>query len=70
MQVNLDRIGLKALVNGLYIDYSEFNNPLVKKAGHCYNDQYMTTTWKNLDTLTDDELYKLYLIYRENIEKI
>jgi len=66
MQIELDRKGLEILVKGSQPYYSEFNNPLVKKAEHDYSDQYGRTSWRNLDALTDVELYKLYLICRNS----
>ena len=66
MTVELDRKGLEALINGSQPSYNQFNNALVKKAGHDYSDQYGWTTWRSLSNLTDDELYQLYLICRKN----
>jgi hypothetical protein len=66
MQIELDRKGLEALVKGSRPNYNEFDNPLVEKAGHNYNDQYGKTSWRNLGALTDDELYELYLICRNS----
>lgn len=62
MKVELNRKGLESLVKGSQSNYSEFDNSLVKKAGHSYNDQYGKTSWSNLDDLKDEELYDLYLI--------
>ena len=62
MKLELDKIDLKALVKGRPPNYGEFDNPLVKKAGHSYSDQYGRTSWNNLDELTDGELYSLYII--------
>ena len=36
MKIELDRKGLEILVYGSQPYYNEFNNPLVKKAGHSY----------------------------------
>ena len=66
MNIELDRKGLEILVNGSQPHYNEFENPLVKKAGHDYSDQYGRTSWNSLNKLTDDELYKLYLICRNS----
>ena len=66
MKLDLDRIGLETLVKGSQPYYDEFDNPLVKKAGHDYSDQYGRTTWRTLDKLTEDELYELYLICRNS----
>lgn len=66
MKIELDRKGLKALVKGSQPSYDEFNNPLVKKAGHSYSDQYGRTSWDNLNALTDKELYEVYLICRNS----
>lgn len=62
MKIDLDRSGLEALVNGTGPNYKEFDNPLVKRAGHSYNDQYGRTTWSYLKDLSEEELYQLYLI--------
>jgi hypothetical protein len=66
MKIELDRKGLEILVNGSQLYYNEFENPLVKKAGHDYSDQYGRTSWGSLNKLTDDELYQLYLICRNS----
>lgn len=62
MNVELDRKDLESLVKGSYPNYSEFGNELVKKAGHYYSDQYGRTNWNSLNKLSDEELWKLYLI--------
>jgi hypothetical protein len=59
MKVELSRKDLEALVRGSYPNYSEFDNPLVKRAGHSYSDQYGRTSWNSLDKLTDEELWRL-----------
>jgi hypothetical protein len=64
MKIELDRKGLETLVKGSQPNYNQFQNPLVKKAGHEYSDQYGITNWRNLDKLSDDELYTLYLFCR------
>jgi hypothetical protein len=66
MKIELDRKGLEILVAGSQPYYNEFDNPLVKKAGHCYSDQYGRTSWHNLNALTDEELYELYIICRNS----
>jgi hypothetical protein len=66
MKIELDRRGLEILVNGSRPYYNEFENTLVKKAGHDYSNQYGTTSWRSLNNLTDDELYQLYLICRNS----
>ena len=66
MKIELDRKGLEILVAGSEPDYNEFDNPLVKKAGHDYSDQYGRTSWRNLSELTDDELYEVYVICRNS----
>lgn len=48
MKIELDRKGLEILVAGSEPDYNEFDNPLVKKAGHDYSDQYGRTSWSSL----------------------
>lgn len=66
MKIELDRKGLETLVKGSQPYYNEFDNPLIKKAGHDYSDQYGRTSWRNLSALTDEELYKVYLICRNS----
>ena len=66
MKIELDRKGLEILVTGSRPYYNEFDNQLVKKAGHDYSDQYGKTTWRNLRALTDEELYEVYLICRNS----
>lgn len=66
MNIELDRKGLEALVRGSQLNYKEFKNYLVKKAGHAYSDQYSRTYWCTLHDLTDDEVYQLYLICRNS----
>jgi hypothetical protein len=62
MIIDLDRDSLESLVKGSQPSYENFEHPLVKRAGHSYNDQYGKTSWNNLKNLTDTELYQLYLI--------
>ena len=62
MKVELNRKSLEALVKGSELTYSQFDNPLVKKAGHSYSDQYGRTSWDSLKKLTEEELYELHLI--------
>lgn len=66
MKIELDRKGLETLIAGNSPNYNEFDNPLVKKAGHIYSDQYGKTSWSSLSKLTDKELYELYLICRNS----
>ncbi len=68
MNIEIDRKGLEILVNGSVPDYNDFENPLVKKAGHDYNDQYGRTSWCSLKNLTDNELYELYIICRKRYD--
>ena len=69
MLVEFDRDGLEMLVKGSVPNYNEFENPLVKKAGHSYSDQYGRTTWSSLRELSEKELYELYLICRNSWDK-
>jgi len=69
MLVELDRKGLEDLVRGSQLYYNEFENELVKKAGHEYNDQYGRTFWGSLSKLTDGELFDLYHICRNSWNK-
>ena len=66
MILKLDRQDLETLVKGSSPNYNQFNNPLVKKAGHSYYDQYGRTDWSNLKDLTYTELYELYLICKDS----
>ena len=69
MKVELERKDLEALVKGKPPYYNEFDNPLVKKAGHVYIDQYGGTDWNSLSELTSEELYKLYIICKNSWNK-
>lgn len=69
MKLEIDRQDFIALIKGYGIHYSEFDNPLVKKAGHSYRDQYGIHDWDSLEILSDDELYKLYLISKNSWQK-
>lgn len=62
MNVELDRNDLEALVNGTIPAFKDFDNPLIRKAGHSYSDQYGRTSWNRLDELTDNELWQVYNI--------
>ncbi len=42
MKVELNRIGLEALVMGSELNYGQFDHPLVKKAGHEFIDSTQT----------------------------
>lgn len=66
MKIELDRKALETLVKGSQPYYNEFENPLVKKAGHSYSDQYGRTSWESIENLTDDELYELYEICKNS----
>ncbi len=65
MNIELDREDLEALVKGSSPAYSVFENPLLKKAGHSYSDQYGRTSWSSLSKLSDEELYQLYKICKQ-----
>lgn len=65
MIVELDRKGLANLVRGSELSYDEFDNPLVKKAGHRYSQHGGISSWDTLSALTDVELYELYLLCRK-----
>lgn len=67
MKIELDRRGLEILVSGSQPYYNVFDNPLLIKAGHEFADlQYNKTNWTKLSSLTDEELYELYLISRNS----
>lgn len=66
MTLELNRTDLLSLAKGSKPYYTAFDNELVVKAGHCYSDQYGTTTWSNLSSLNDEELYQLYIICRDS----
>lgn len=59
MKVYLTRDDLEALVKGSEPNYKEFDNPLLKKAGHSYSDQYGKNYWSSLNKLTREELWEL-----------
>jgi hypothetical protein len=69
MKVDLNTEDLKSLVKGKSINYSEFENKLVVKAGHSYTDCYGRTDWNSLDKLTDEELFELYTICKLSFKK-
>lgn len=69
MTITLEKEDLISLVKGNSPYYSEFNNPLILKAGHSYSDQYGKTSWSNLNNLSKDELYELYLICKNSWNK-
>lgn len=66
MKIEVDRKDLEALVMGSSLYYSEFSNPLAIKAGHDYSDQYGRTSWRNIDKLSESELYELYKICKNS----
>lgn len=66
MKVELNTKDLQTLIKGSSPSYSDFNNALVKKAGHSYSDQYGWTTWSSLNKLSDQELWNLYQICKNN----
>ena len=66
MKIELTTKELQSMVKGRSPYYDEFNHPLVKKAGHSYCEPYGSTSWSNLDNLTDEELYELYLINKNS----
>lgn len=66
MTIELTRPDLISLVKGNPPYYSEFNNPLVLKAGHSYTDCYGRTDWGSLEKLTDNELLELYNICKNS----
>ena len=63
MLVVLDKNDLKALVNGVNVPFSVFENKLVASYG-TYSGSYGTWSWKSgiLDKLTENELLELYNI--------
>ena len=61
-----DREDLKALIKGKGVYYSQFNNALVKKAGHFYSDQYGRTSWNSINILSNEELAELYVICKNS----
>lgn len=69
MTVELNRKDLESLVKGSCPNYREFDNPLVKKAGFSYNDQYGKVNWGGLNKLTEEELYALYLVCKTSWDK-
>ena len=66
MKIELTTKELQAMVNGSAPYYDAFNHPLILKAGHRYCEPYGSTSWSNLDNLTDDELYEVYLINKNS----
>lgn len=68
MNIELDRKGLESLIKGTGPHFDAFKNNLVVKAGFEYSDQYGRIDWRNLSSLTDNELYELYIICRKSWE--
>lgn len=66
MIVDLDREDLETLIKGSCPNYSVFNNELVLRAGHSYSDAYGRTSWDNLSSLNEEELYMLYKICKDS----
>jgi len=68
--VELDRKDLENLLKATYPTYNQFDNQfdneLVKKAGHEYSDAYGKTYWTKLGLLTDDELQQLYKLCKDS----
>jgi len=67
IKVELDRKDLESLVKGISLNYSQFDNELVKKAGHSYSDQYGRTSWDSLSELSEEELFQLYTICKKSL---
>ena len=66
MTVELTRKDLKIMAKGLQANYKIFNDPLVKKAGHSYSDSAGKTWWDTLDSLSDEELWQLFVLCRDS----
>ena len=66
MKVELDRVDLESLVKGQPPHFSEFENPLVKRAGFEYNDQQARGRWTKLFIFSDQELYDLYIFCKNS----
>ena len=69
MIIDLETKDLISLIKGYDLDYSEFNNSLVKKAGYLYDDIYGNSRWENIKSLSDEELYELFLICKTSRNK-
>ncbi len=65
MKIEISKEDLISLVKGRPPYYSEFENPLVKKAGHRYSEGH-GGSFDNLKSLTEEELYELYLICKNS----
>lgn len=67
MFLELDKSDLSALVRGSGgPQFSLFNHPLVRKAGHAYYDQVGRTNWDKLSNLSEEELITLYELIKES----
>jgi len=70
MKVELDKIALISLVCGEQPYYSIFEHPVVKKCGS-YNGSHDEWRWFHyeLEKLSEQELYDLYILCRESWNK-
>ena len=67
MKLELDKEDLMALVKGTSPYYNVFENPLVKKCGSWTGGHVDKWSWgSGLDSLSDEDLYKLYNICKDS----
>ena len=64
MKIEVDKKDLISLVKGSVPSFNDFEHPLVVKGGHSYCDQYGRTSWDSLDSLSENELYDLYIVLK------
>ena len=69
IKVEVEREDLESLIKGKPPYFDEFDNTLVIKGGHKYNDHSGRTDWSSLNRLTDEELYELYVICKNSWNK-
>jgi len=66
----LDRKDLKSLIKGTGVHKIHENNKIVQRAGYLNDDVNGIQLWTNLDDLSNDELYELYLICKNSYRLI
>ena len=61
---------LRIIIRGAGVPYEKFNDPVVKKAGHRYSDQYGTESWDNLCNLHKSDLvYLCHFLLPQFVDK-
>jgi hypothetical protein len=66
MKIELEREDLLNMVKGTSPYYSVMEDTLVKKAGQWIGGMADRWSWGDLNSLTDEELFKLYKICKDS----